>query len=62
MFEHRVDQLQTRYRDSLNTQVLVKPLAAADGLEILVKKRIARLDSIEHRRAELQRRIKASVN
>ncbi|KAK4689708.1 hypothetical protein P7C73_g389, partial [Tremellales sp. Uapishka_1] len=49
--------LQVQFSNALETQVLAKPTAAADGLEQLVAKREGRLDELQSRIEEIRRRI-----
>ncbi|WVR04094.1 hypothetical protein IAU60_001093 [Kwoniella sp. DSM 27419] len=48
--------LETRFETALQTQVLAKPLAAADGLEKLIEKRKSRLDTLQDKVNELASR------
>ncbi|WWC59932.1 uncharacterized protein I303_102495 [Kwoniella dejecticola CBS 10117] len=49
--------LETRFDAALQTQVLAKPLAAADGLEKLIEKREKRLDELQDTVNSLSKRI-----
>ncbi len=49
--------LQTRFSTGVETQVLAKPLAAADGLEKLIAKRDRRLDDLQTRVDGLRSRL-----
>ncbi|KAK8861291.1 hypothetical protein IAR55_002110 [Kwoniella newhampshirensis] len=48
--------LQTRFQFALETQILAKPIAAADGLEKLIEKREKRLDELQDRVDKLRLR------
>jgi len=50
-----VYRLQAQFSAAIDTQVLVKPQAAADGLEKLVKKRESRLDQLQDEVDRLRR-------
>ncbi|WWC87559.1 uncharacterized protein L201_002449 [Kwoniella dendrophila CBS 6074] len=49
--------LQTRFDTALVTQILAKPIAAADGLEKLIQRRERRLDELQDRVNALSKRI-----
>ncbi|WVQ83505.1 hypothetical protein IAT38_005646 [Cryptococcus sp. DSM 104549] len=49
--------LETRFDTALQTQILAKPLAAADGLEKLIERREKRLDTLQTRVDQLQSRL-----
>ncbi|WWD16806.1 hypothetical protein CI109_101238 [Kwoniella shandongensis] len=49
--------LQTRFATALDTQILAKPLAAAEGLEKLIQKREKRLDELQDRLDKLRLRL-----
>ncbi|WWC68938.1 uncharacterized protein I206_102874 [Kwoniella pini CBS 10737] len=49
--------LETRFDAALRTQVLAKPLVAADGLEKLIQKREKRLDELQDKVNSISKRI-----
>ncbi|OCF42512.1 hypothetical protein I317_03628 [Kwoniella heveanensis CBS 569] len=49
--------LETRFNTALQTQVLTKPLSAAEGLEKLIEKRNTRLDQLQDKVDQLSRRL-----
>ncbi|WVF66729.1 hypothetical protein IAT40_001471 [Kwoniella sp. CBS 6097] len=49
--------LETRFNTALQTQVLTKPLSAADGLEKLIEKRNQRLNQLQDKVDQLRMRI-----
>ena len=55
--EGQINMLQASFSCGVHTQVLAKPLAAADGLEKLVASRDKRLDKFQSRIDELRKRL-----